>query len=583
MALVALGMIVSLFAGRALQLQGFDTDAYAMSADKQMTRTQVLIANRGTITDRFGQVLAASQPAVTIIADPTIIATNGMLAESMSKADREKAAAGPDVIAGLLATHVGGDPAAFKAALTKPDTKYSIVAKRVPSYRYAQLANAMSEAGYVGLFRENDPIRTYPNGTVASNVVGFVNRDSEGAGGLEYALDATLAGTPGKEVYQTSPNGRIPLGTSLVTSAVDGVSYELTIDASLQWMVEQRLAAAVNGFNAVSGMAIVMSVKTGEVLAMANYPSFDANDPGAGKTENLGNRAVTNAYEPGSVQKVLTMAALIDQGLISPDTRVVIPESITSGGKPIRDAFKHKTIKLTARGVVANSSNVGTVLLARTSPKDKLVDYLRAFGLGTKTGIGLPGEASGSVPDASMPDYTRDQISFGQGLSVTAIQEAAAVAAIANGGVYHSPTILRSATGPDGKPVAVPTPTTRRVISESTSAQVLDMMEAVVASKVGVKRFPIEGYRTADKSGTAERINPECGCYQGYVSSFIGVAPAESPQYLVYVVIDRPSNGPIQGSQVAAPAFKDIMRVVLPRYGVLPSVSPAPVKPIEWS
>jgi len=185
------------------------------------------------------------------------------------------------------------------------------------------------------------------------------------------------------------------------------------------------------------------------------------------------------------------------------------------------------------------------------------------------------------VPSTSLADNTRDQIAFGQGLSVTAIQEAAAIAGIVNGGIYNSPTIIKSAVTGDGKAVPVPVSTSKRVISEASSAMVLDMMESVVASKVGVSRFPIQGYRTAAKSGTAERIDPTCKCYNGYVASFVGVAPVEDPSILVYIVVDQP-QGAIQGSQVAAPAYKDIMRIALQRYGVLPSSTPAPVKPIEW-
>jgi cell division protein FtsI (penicillin-binding protein 3) len=196
--------------------------------------------------------------------------------------------------------------------------------------------------------------------------------------------------------------------------------------------------------------------------------------------------------------------------------------------------------------------------------------------------MGWQGESAGSLPGADLADHTRDQIAFGQGLSVTALQEAAAVAAVTNGGIYRSPTLIRSATTSDGKAMPVPQGEERRVISPQASAQVLDMMEAVVASKVGNKRYPIEGYRLAGKSGTAERVDPACKCYNGYVASFVGVAPVESPEILAYVVVDRPQGGQIYGSVVAAPVVRDIMRVALPRYGVAPSTTPAADRPIEW-
>ncbi|HET7724685.1 MAG TPA: penicillin-binding protein 2 [Propionibacteriaceae bacterium] len=584
--MVVLGLVATLLAARAIVVQGLDSAANAAKAAALMSVSRTIVANRGTITDRYGEVLASSQPAVTIVADPTQIATNGKLASSMTAKDKEKAAGAPSAIADVLVSYLGGDHDAYVAQLTKPDTKYVVIAKKVQAYTYLQISNKLSDLGYVGLHRETAAVRTYPNGTLAANVLGFV-RDSDdgvgqvGAGGLEYAYNMQLAGVAGSEMYETSPNGKIPTGQNVLVPAQDGVTYTLTLDAGLQFMVESRLQETVDQARAKSGMAIVMNVKTGELLAMANYPTFDANSPGTALAANLGNRAITDAYEPGSVEKVLTMAALTDSGTITPDTRVIVPSQVMSGGRPIKDAFAHNTINLTARGIVANSSNIGTVLLARQMDKAKLVSYLQSFGLGSTTGLGLPGEATGSLPSTSLADNTRDQISFGQGLSVTAIQEAAAVAGIVNGGVYNSPTIIKSAVTQDGKAVPVPVSTSKRVVSQESSAMVLDMMEAVVASKVGVNRFPLEGYRTAAKSGTAERIDPTCKCYNGYVASFVGVAPVEDPSLLVYVVVDRP-QGAIQGSQVAAPAYKDIMKVALQRYGVLPSTTPARVEPIEW-
>lgn len=585
-ALISLALIATLLAARAIVVQGLDSAANAAKAAALMSVSRTIVPNRGTITDRYGEVLASSQPAVTVIADPTQIATNGKLASAMTAKDKDKAAKAPGAIADVLVQYLGGDHDAYVTLLTKPDTKYVVVAKKVQAYTYLQVADKLSALGYVGLFRATAAVRTYPNGTLAANILGFV-RDSDdgvgqvGAGGLEYTYNMQLAGVEGSEVYETSPNGKIPTGQNVLVPAQDGVTYTLTLDAGLQYMVESRLQETVDQAKATSGTAIVMNVKTGELLAMANYPSFDANSPGTALAANLGNRAITDAYEPGSVQKVLTMAALTDSGTITPDTRVVVPNQVISGGKPIKDAFAHNTINLTARGVVANSSNIGTVLLTRQMDKAKLVTYLQSFGLGSTTGLGLPGEGTGSLPSTSLADNTRDQIAFGQGLSVTAIQEAAAVAGIVNGGVYNSPTVIKSAVTTDGKAVAVPVSTSKRVISAASSAMVLDMMESVVASKVGVSRFPIDGYRTADKSGTAERIDPTCKCYNGYVASFVGVAPVEDPSILVYIVVDQP-KGAFQGSQVAAPAYKDIMKIALQRYGVLPSTTAAPVKPIEW-
>lgn len=581
--LVLIGLLL---ASRAIVVQGLDSAAYASKAAAQMSVSRTIVPNRGTITDRYGEVLASSQPAVKVVADPTQILTNGKLASAMTEKDRTKAAGAPSAIADVLVKYLGGNRDGYVTLLTTPNTKYVVIAKQVQAYTYLEIADELSTLGYVGLYRETAAVRTYPNGTLASNVLGFVRENDNGvgqvgAGGMEFTYNMQLSGVAGSEAYETSPNGKIPTGQNVLVPAQDGVTYTLTLDSGLQYMVERRLQETVDQAQATSGIAIVMNVKTGELLSLANYPTFDSNSPGTAESANLGNRAITDAYEPGSVQKVLTMAALTDSGAITPDTKVVVPKEIISGGKPIKDAFAHQTINLTARGVVANSSNIGTVLLTRQLDKATLITYLQSFGLGSSTGLGLPGEGSGSLPSTSLADNTRDQISFGQGLSVTAIQEAAAVAGIVNGGVYNSPTIIKSATTTDGKAVVVPQSTSRRVISATSSSMVLDMMESVVASKVGASRFPIEGFRTAAKSGTAERIDPTCKCYSGYVASFVGVAPVEDPQILVYIVVDRP-QGQYQGSQVAAPAYKDIMRIALQRYGVAPSTTAAPVKPIEW-
>lgn len=577
---------MAVLAGRALQLQAIEAPTYARSAASRMRYTYDLLPTRGQITDRNGTVLAQSESAVLVFVDPRMISRNGVDERvTMTQHQQQVAAAAPKAVAKILAKYLGGQPEDYRDAVTKKGsdgqyTRYSVVKRHVPSYTFDQISAAMKAEKLYGVFSTNDPVRNYPAGTVASNVVGFVNADGQGAGGLEYTLDKQLTGTKGKESYEASTYGRIPLGQNTLVPAVNGTSYTLTLDSQLQLMVQNALSSAVNSSKAESGEAIVMNVKTGEVLAMASTPTFDSNDLAKATANQLRNRAVSDAYEPGSVEKVLTMAALADKGLVTPDTHVVVPASLASGGGRITDAFDHGTLYLTARGVIANSSNIGTSLLVRNLDKADLVSYLKKFGLGARTGIGLPGEASGYLPDASMADYTRDQISFGQGLSVTAIQEAAAVAAIVNGGVYHSPTILKSAVDGNGHAVAVPRSTTRRVISAKASAAVLDMMESVVTLTAD---RAVPGYRTAGKTGTAQRVDPTCHCYRGYTASYINVGPVENPQILTYVVLNNPTKGGHQGSEVALPVVRQIMSVALPRYGVEPSTTPARKEPLEYT
>lgn len=569
--LLVLGIVASVCAGRLVQIQGLDAPAYAATASKQLTRSVPIAATRGTITDRAGVVLAATSPAVMITADPTLI--------NSPEPGENKV----EQVTELLMKHVGGDRDAHVTALTRPNTRYSIVARKVPAAAYHRFAQELSELNIYGVFRESDPIRTYPEHESAASVVGFVGADSNGQGGLEFTLNKELAGTAGREMYEASPAGyRIPLGSNMIEPPRDGVSYQLTIDTDLQAMTERKLAETVQKSEARSGMAIALDIKTGEVLAMANAPGFDPNDVARARSEDLFNRAVTQAYEPGSVQKVLTMAALMDAGLITPDTRLIVPPNIKSGDSIVRDVWKHQYANVTARGVLAYSSNIGTIMMTRQMDTTAYRDALVRMGLGQRTGIELPGEAAGYLPPPDMPDYTRDQVSFGQGLSVTAIQNAAAVAGILNGGVYNPPTILRSATDADGNPVPIERRAPRRVVSAETSRGLASMMESVVGPGGFAQAMAMEEYRVGGKTGTSENFDVELGQYSGYTSSFVGMAPAEDPRILTYVVVEDPQNGHTGGA-VAGPVAWDMLRLALPRYGVAPSTGTGPSEEmLEW-
>ena len=581
--MMTLLLLVMVCVGRAVQLQALEAQSFAAQAAEKMQNTRDLLPERGSIMDRNGVVLAATQPAMHITADPDMVQSNGADKRyPMSAKTQEEA----EAVAKILATHLGGNESKYLEILTAQGTRYAEIARHVPAATWTEIENDMRKGidgdgkrRWYGLFAESDPLRTYPNRTLASNVVGFVNGEGKGAAGLEGMLDSQLAGIPGQEVYDRSTYGRIPLGTSVLTPPVNGASYSLTLDADLQWSAEQALADGIATAGAKTGSILVMNPNNGEILALATAPSFDSANPGATDAGNLGNRTVTEAYEPGSTEKVLTMAALTDSGLVTPDTKVDVPASIASGSGTVTDSFEHGRIKLTARGVVAQSSNIGTIKLARQLDKGKLHEYLTSFGLGSAPGSGLPAETSGSLPGADMADYTRDQISFGQGLSVSVVQMGAALSAVVNGGTYHQPQIIRSATNPDGTPISLATPASRRVISEEASGMVVNMMESVITSVSSERAIP--GYRTAGKSGTAQRYDASCKCYNGYTSSFVGIAPAENPQLLVYVVLDQPTNGNL-GSQLALPVVNNVLQMALPRYNVAPSSTPAPKEPLEW-
>nr|WP_076389658.1 penicillin-binding protein 2 [Vaginimicrobium propionicum] len=580
--LVVFAIALTILVARAVQIQGIDSAANAQKAAAQLTHTQVIKAQRGQLRDRNGKLLAESQPAFSVIGDPTAISTNGCDPNSWSDAEKEKAARAPKAIADILIRYLGGKTDDYLPKLTdlkNPDgspKQYVVLKRKVAADLYQQMAEELAKGGWYGIYRQEDPARYYPNGQLAASIIGFTNDDGDGQLGLEAWLNDDLKGEDGKQTFQSSIYGEIPLGEHTLIPAKDGNSYDLTIDSDLQWMAEQELTKVVAEKKAKSGFISIMAVKTGEVLALANEPGFDANNPGDADPGDLSNRAITQAYEPGSVEKVLTFAALLDAGVMEPDTQVEVPSRIWSGSGYITDSWQHGTLPFTARGVLSNSSNIGTVELARQIPKADLSNYLSKFGFGSPTGIQLPGESDpmGILPGTDMADFTRDQIAFGQGLSLTGMQMTAALSAVTNGGVYHAPTIIKSGQRADGSPIDIASEEPRRVISEEASKKLVSMMEATIASPEinGYQKRLIPGYRVGGKSGTAQKIGA-FGAYDGgYTGSYAVVAPVEDPQILVYVVIDEPKNG-YYGETVAFPSAQKMMQLALPRYGVAPSAS----------
>lgn len=573
---LAVAILFSVAAARAVQIQVVSAEAMASEAAQRMTVARDVPAQRGTITGRDGQVLALTEATVNVIADPSMIATNGKEPEAMRDSDRAKAAVAPTEMAAIIAAHTGASAEEVEAKLRTATTsnakgetvpvKYTILARQVRSSVWVELNAALNKGKYVGVFRESNPKRVYPMGSVASNIVGFMS-EGKGRTGLEAAQEDALAGTKGREQFETSPNGRIPLGNQTLTPAVDGKDFQLTIDADLQWMVERRLAERVGEVGGNWGVAIVQDVETGELLSLANYPSYDSNKPGDAAPGDTGNRAVTAMYEPGSVQKVLTLASLLDAGLTTPDRTYAIKDTVKVGEHTVRDAFKHGDIDITTRGILVKSSNIGAITAARELEPAKLRDYMAGFGLGQKTTLGLPGEQSGSLPGAGMPQFQADSIAYGYGLSVTSLQMASAISAVANDGVYTAPSIIKATGDHGGLLVPVAAPETHRVVSEEAARATVEMMEQRTLDSEAQLKIP--GYRTGTKTGTA-RLQAATGGYAGQVASIVGVAPVEDPQILVYVLIARPDTLGA-GLGMAGPVYRDIMSLALPRYGVQPS------------
>jgi cell division protein FtsI (penicillin-binding protein 3) len=403
--------------------------------------------------------------------------------------------------------------------------------------------------------------------------------------GFEQTFDARLAGTDGSARYQVGGGNKLPLGESTVVEPVDGEDLRTTIDLDLQWYTQRVLRQAVEDARADSGFAVVMDTQTGELLSLADHPTFDASDPAASDADDRGSRAMSDVFEPGSVQKVLTVAGLLDAGKVTPRTRIVVDPELRRDGRVINDWFPHEQIRLTMAGVIAKSSNIGTVRAADEFGPGELRRYLTDFGLGSTTDIGVRSETAGILPSKSIwSRLVGDRVAFGQSLSVNAVQMAAAVNTIANDGVRVDPSLITgSATTDDGATVGTDHATTRRVVSEKAAHDTMLMMERVVDPEEGTApAAAVPGYRVAGKTGTAQRVGEECACYDGsFTVSFAGFAPADDPRFTVYVVVQNPRNGGGGGS-VGGPAFSKIMSYALKRYAVPPTGTKPSTLPLEW-
>jgi cell division protein FtsI (penicillin-binding protein 3) len=563
---VLIAMVLSVFGARLVQLQGVDPGSYAAMAAAEGTVRVVLPAERGDILDRNGEPLADSVDGLMVVADP------------------DQTAESAPAIARFLAERLSVDYIDTLARLRDRGSRFEYIARRVPSTLANDVLTEAEARGIEGLWTERDPVRTYPAHDVAANLVGFMGTD-EAFGGLEQVFDRHLSGKDGSARYEVGGGNRIPLGTNETEEAVDGADLTTTIDRDLQWYAQRVLRDAVRKAGGDSGVAVVLDSRTGEVLADADYPTFDAAEPADYPTEDRGARSINLAYEPGSVEKVLTLSSLIDAGRMTARTKFTVPGTLARQDRVIHDYFEHGTIRLTLAGILAKSSNVGTVLAADRFKPGELRSYLSAFGLGQRTGVGLEAESPGILPDPALwTEQAEDRIAFGQSLSVTPIQMAAAVNTIANDGVRVSPSLIKGrAVRDDGVKVGTDVATTRRVVSSHAARQTTLMMERVVDPEDGVApRAQVPGYRVAGKTGTAQRVGPECGCYDGtFTVSFGGFAPADDPRFTIYVAIHNPRNGGGGGS-VAGPVFSQLMGFTLHRYGVAPSGRKGAVLPVTW-
>jgi cell division protein FtsI (penicillin-binding protein 3) len=541
---------------RLLYLQGFGATAYAAQAEQQRIRSTAIQPVRGAITDRNGNVIAESVDARGVYADPKLV-TN------------------PSGEAATLAPIIGADAATVQARMTL-------------SGRFVYLAHGLSPAEgrevdalkLPGVSTVDETKRIYPGGTLASNVVGFTNYDGDGVAGIEAADQKILQGKAGSSTVEVDPQGTvIPGGVDKTTAAVAGSTVTLTVDRDIQWMAEQAIIQQVAAAQAESGSVIVLDPKTGQVLANATAPTFDASNPGAAKAGQTGNRTVSDMYEPGSVNKMIVAAAALQTKTLTPTSVLTIPPTLRVADATFHDAETHGTEHLTFTGILAKSSNIGAIEIAQRLGNATVDSYLKAFGFGKPTGIGLPGESAGVLPDVNdWGPTTAATIPFGQGMDVTAMQIAAAYGALANNGVYVQPTIVASTTAPDGTVTKAPPASTHRVVDPSVALTLRQMLEQVTTTNGTAPDAAIPGYRIAGKTGTANAIGAN-GRYSGYTATFVGMAPAENPQVVVEVVLNKPKNN-IYGGTVAAPVFQKVMSFALQSLKIPPSTTKAPTFPL---
>ena len=548
-------LLLVLVVGRLAILQGVDGAAYANAAEQDRLRTYPVAALRGAVVDRDGNPFAYTVDASKVVADPQVVG------------DPERTA--------LALTTLLDTPVPELTEKLSADSRYVVLANQVPP----ETTDAIDALELPGILFEDDPVRLYPAGTVGGQVIGFVGRDGEGLAGIEQTFQDELAGAPGTRRVEVGSGGNpIPSGIDESTPATDGDSVALTLDQDLQYVTEERLGEACDDGATTRASAVVLDVRTGEVVAMGSCPGYDPGDYSQTDPDLLGNPVVSDVFEPGSVMKAVTMSAALEEGVAEPDTVLSVNGHIQAGDRVVTDAHDHAPIDWTVTGILAKSSNVGTIMLAREVGDEKLEHYLRAFGIGEATGIELPGESAGILQDSDEWSGIRAaNVAIGQGVSVTTLQMASVYQAIANDGVRIAPRIVESVTGPDGRVTETPAPEGTRVISEATAEDMAYMLEAVVGPEGTAPLGEIEGFRVAGKTGTAQRANPECNCYEGggYVTTFVGFAPADDPQYVVAVDLERPTSA-AEGGQVAAPVFADILRFALTADGVVPSGTARP-------
>ena len=562
--------VFSLFSAQLLRLQALDASPVASAALKSRLYVSAVPAMRGDITDANGVVLATSIDRRNVTADQTAVP------EYKKKINGVRQTVGVLGAAADLAPILGMSEVELTTTLTGA-RRFVYVAKGITPLSWRKI----EALGIPGIFSEQTSTRSYPSASAVASLVGWTGGDGSGGGGLELLLNSTLNGQPGKSTYEQSQGGRIiPTGEQQTTPAVPGRDVRLTIDNDLQWFAQNAIALKVDETLALSGTVVVMDVRTGALKAVASYPTFDPTNISAA-SGNLNNRAFGEAFEPGSIAKVMTAAAALQEGVATPATPVVVPNRLSRAGQSFRDSHDHGVEKLTFAGVIAQSSNIGTMMVGEKVPPATLEQYFRRFGIGQKSGIGYPGETAGLF--AKSKDWNGSQrytVMFGQGLSLNAIQAAGVFQTVANGGVRVPPTLVAATGNADGTMSTSAATTPVRVITAPVAKTLSQMLEFVVGDGGTAAQAAIPGYRVAGKTGTADRVGSN-GRYSGKTASFIGFAPADKPAFVVAVILQNPIVGYFGGS-TAGPVFRDVMTYASQKFAVPPTGTRPPLMRLKF-
>lgn len=559
------GLVFLGFGASLLQTQGFEAADIRAQAREKRHIEEPIIAPRGTITDAKGKVLASSALRRDLTGDPVAAAT-------FERQDKKQNVVykGIPGVSEILGQELGSDPKVIEEKFRQAEKEHSrgIVLMRGITPEQHQ---RVREQQLPGIYSRVETTRTYPQKTTVAPLIGFVN--SQGVGqGLEAQFNTQLTGRNGFIRYERSRQGeRIATGDLEEQDAVPGRKIRLTIDSDIQWFAQNELAAAVRKYGALSGEITVVDVK-GNILAVASYPSYDNNNLLEANKQDLTSKPFTDVYEPGSTSKVITLASVIDQNAMQAEDLVVVPPRLMRAGRPFKDAVPKGTLKLTLAGVLARSSNIGTILAGEKVSPQVRYEYLKKFGVGEPTGLDYPGESQGLLrPVEKWQADEQYTIMFGQGMAMTQLQEVSVFQTIANGGKREPLKIVDAIADSSGtmRPYKYGG-ASEQVVSPETARIMLGMMEGVVGPEGSAPQAAVPGYAIGGKSSTAERYSPEKKKYDGVTAGFVGIGPSRSPKFIVAVALQKPVRGKY-GGDIAGPVFSRVMSYLLEQDKVAPA------------